>query len=421
MQFVPISDHRSEIRNPAARVRWRVARPTLSGFTALLLVAALVLCFIAIWIVLPPFHVALVPFAVGAQELSVWFLLAALAVCAMSFSLSSGALAARAAFALAASAAVLYAYPLVRAPSALAAFDRAMEEGLGREYLNQIPRATAAVLRSHPLSPSDFVFGIASSDVLVRRGVEFGRPEGVPLALDVYRPSAAGPHPILIQLYGGAWQRGSPADNASFASWFASKGYVVVAVDYRHAPAATWPAQIEDVRSAVDWVVARAGEYEADASRIALLGRSAGAELALVAAYQAGTPTVRAAVSYYGPTDLIEGWREPPHPDPLNVRAILETYLRGTPDTASAAYQEASPVTYVSRSVPPTLLVYGGRDHVVAPRFGRALHDRLRQAGTAAVLVEIPWAEHAFDALPNGLSGQIALYYTERFLAWALR
>jgi hypothetical protein len=34
---------------------------------------------------------------------------------------------------------------------------------------------------------------------------------------------------------------------------------------------------------------------------------------------------------------------------------------------------------------------------------------------------EIPWAEHAFDALPNGLSGQIALYYTDRFFAWALR
>ena len=74
-----------------------------------------------------------------------------------------------------------------------------------------------------------------------------------------------------------------------------------------------------------------------------------------------------------------------------------------------------------TRRVPPTLLVYGARDHVVAPRFGRALHDRLRQAGAVSVLLELPWAEHAFDALPNGLSGQIALYYTERFLAWALR
>jgi acetyl esterase/lipase len=78
-------------------------------------------------------------------------------------------------------------------------------------------------------------------------------------------------------------------------------------------------------------------------------------------------------------------------------------------------------VTYVTRQVPPTLLIYGSRDHVVEARFGRELHDRVREAGAASVLLEIPWADHAFDAIPNGLSAQIALYYTERFLAWALR
>jgi acetyl esterase/lipase len=195
----------------------------------------------------------------------------------------------------------------------------------------------------------------------------------------------------------------------------------VVAADYRHAPEATWPAQIEDVRSALDWVALHASEYEGDTSRLALLGRSAGAQLALLAAYQAGASRVRAVVSLYGPTDLIAGWREPPHPDPLNVRAILETYLRGTPDTAFARYQEASPVAYVSARIPPTLLLNGGRDHVVSPRFGRELDEQLQKAGAVSVLLEIPWAEHAFDALPNGLSGQIALYYTERFLGWALR
>jgi acetyl esterase/lipase len=322
---------------------------------------------------------------------------------------------------MAAVAAILFAYPLVRTPFALRTFDRAMEKGLGRGYLREIPPVTSAQLRAHALSPADFVFGIARVDVLVRRALEFARPAGVPLTLDVYRPAAAGPHPVLVQLYGGAWQRGSPADNASFASWFASKGYVVVAADYRHAPEATWPAQVEDVRSALGWIVAHSSEYEADTSRIAVIGRSAGAQLALVAAYQAGSPSLRAVVSYYGPTDLAEGWRQPPRPDPLDVRSILETYLGGTPDSAPLQYRDASPVTYVTLRAPPTLLVYGARDHIVAPRFGRELDERLRPAGGVSVLLEVPWAEHAFDAVPNGLSGQIALYYTERFLAWALR
>jgi len=383
----------------------------------LLLIPALVLCLIAIWIVLPPFHAGLVPVAVGAPEVSPWLLLASLGLCAMTFNAPAG----RAAFSFAAAAGLLCAYPIVRTPFTLAAFDRAMEQGLGRDYLEQVPATTKAGLRAHPLSPLDFVRGIARVDVLVRRGIEFAKPGGVPLTADVYRPPSAGPHPVLLQLYGGAWQRGSPADNASFASWFASKGYVVVAIDYRHAPEATWPAQIQDVRTALGWVLAHSSEYEADPSRIALIGRSAGAQLALVAAYEAGAPLVRGVVSYYGPTDLVEGWRQPPRPDPLDVRSILETYLRGTPDTAEARYRDASPVTYAAARVPPSLLVYGARDHIVAPRFGRQLDGRLRETGARSVLLEIPWAEHAFDAVPNGVSGQIALYYTERFLAWALR
>jgi acetyl esterase/lipase len=399
----------------------RVARAAPTPLMTWILIPAMVLFLLAIWIVLPPFHAGLLPLAVGAPEVSPWLLLASLGLCALTFDAAAVAPAARAALAVATVAALLSAYPLARSAFTLVAFDRAMEQGLGRDYLEQIPRAPRAALREHVFSPLDFVRGIARVDVLVRRGVEYATPAGVPLTADVYRPTGPGPHPVLLQLYGGAWQRGAPEDNASFATWFASRGYLVVATDYRHAPGATWPAQIQDVRTALGWIRAHSAEYDADASRIALIGRSAGAQLALVAAYEAGTPLVRGVVSYYGPTDLIEGWRQPPRPDPLDVRSILETYLKGTPDTAFARYLEASPITHVTRRVPPSLLVYGARDHIVAPRFGRELDTRLRDAGAPSVLLEIPWAEHAFDAIPNGVSGQIALYYTERFLAWALR
>jgi acetyl esterase/lipase len=386
-----------------------------------LLIPGIVLCFLALWIVLPPFHAGLLPLAVGAPELSPWLLLGSLGICALTFQAASVLQGARAAFSIAAIAAILSAYPLLRMPLALREFDRSMEDGLGSGYLDRIPPVTRAALRAHAVSLVDLARGIARVDILIRRGVKLGTPGDPPLTLDVYRPSSAGPHPVLLQLYGGAWQRGAPEDNGSFATWFASRGYVVLAVDYRHAPQATWPAQIQDIRSALDWMLAHADEYEIDPARVALIGRSAGAQLALVAAYQAGAPGVRAVVSYYGPTDLIEGWRQPPQPDPLDVRTILETYLGGTPDTAPTKYRVASPVTYATSRVPPTLLIYGSRDHIVAPRFGRELHDRLREVGAPSVLLEIPWAEHAFDVLPNGLSAQIALYYTERFLAWALR
>jgi acetyl esterase/lipase len=105
------------------------------------------------------------------------------------------------------------------------------------------------------------------------------------------------------------------------------------------------------------------------------------------------------------------------------VRAIDEAFLGGPPDSIPERYRDASPISYATRSLPPTLLIYGARDHVVEARFGRALHERLLATGTPSVYLEIPWAEHAFDVdvLRSGLSSQIALYYTERFLAATLK
>jgi acetyl esterase/lipase len=152
---------------------------------------------------------------------------------------------------------------------------------------------------------------------------------------------------------------------------------------------------------------------------MALLGRSSGAHLAMLAGFDSKAP-IAAVVSYYGPVDLTDGYRHPPAPDPLNVRAIEEAFLGGTPDQWPDRYRAASPIAYVSREAPPSLLIYGRRDHIVLSRYGATLAARLREAGATTVFLEIPWAEHAFDAIPNGISGQLSLYYTERFLAWAL-
>jgi acetyl esterase/lipase len=224
----------------------------------------------------------------------------------------------------------------------------------------------------------------------------------------------------VVQIYGGAWQRGAPADDARFATYLAARGFVVFAVDYRHAPRWVWPAQIDDIRAALGWIREHGREYGGDASRLALVGRSAGAHLAMVAAYQLGAPAISAVVSYYGPVDLTDGYRNPPRPDPLDVRSIETALLGGTPDQMPDRYHDASPIAYAAHRAPPSLLIYGGRDHIVLPRFGALLDARLRAVDAPSVFLEIPWAEHAFDVLPNGPSGQLALYYTERFLAWAL-
>lgn len=385
----------------------------------LLLAVAVILFALSAWTVLPPVTYPMLVLAVGAPEVAPWLIAFGVVIVALVWLRGRSPLSVPATF-FAAAAVSLAAVPLVQFPVTARHFDQAMRAGLGANYLMAIPAALRRNLRRNPLDPIQLFTGLRAGPCQVIRGVPFKVSDGVRLTVDIYRPPGSGTYPVVVQIYGGAWQRGVPGDNAAFASYLASRGYVVFAIDYRHAPRWQWPAQLEDVRTALGWIAEHGGQYGADANRLALIGRSAGAELAMVAAYAPGAPPIRAVVSYYGPVDLAEGYRLPPRPDPLGVRAITEAFLGGPPDAAPDRYREASPITYAERPQPPTLLVYGARDHVVEARYGALLYRRLRAGGGTAVFLEIPWAEHAFDVLSGGLGAQLAVYHTERFLGWAL-
>jgi acetyl esterase/lipase len=387
----------------------------------LLLAVALILLFLASWIVLPAPNRPLLALAVGAPELSAWLLAGALVVLALSFAGPASPADTRHYIRLmAATAAIVAAMPLVRIPSTVRRFDAAMHAAIGDEWMQRVPEARRGGMRQSPVSVLDLFRGVTIGEARITRGVPWAWPQGVPLTLDVYQPPARGRYPAIVQIYGGAWQRGAPGDDARFATYFAARGFVVFAIDYRHAPAWQWPAQIDDVHAALRWIAEHGGGYDADVARVALVGRSAGAQLAMMAAYDGPGPELAGVISYYGPVDLADGYRHPPSPDPIDVRGIEEAFLGGSPDQRPDRYRDASPIFRVSSAAPPTLLIYGRRDHVVLSRYGAMLDARLRSARATSIFLEIPWAEHVFDAIASGPSGQLSLYYAERFLTWAL-
>lgn len=267
-----------------------------------------------------------------------------------------------------------------------------------------------APLRAHPLVEFDETHDIA---VPLR--------DGSRLALDLYRPRGTVNAPVIVTIYGGAWQFGSRSAEAPLARFYAARGYAVAVIDYRHAPAYRFPVQIDDVDDALNAIGSHADAWHIDITRVALFGRSAGAQLALLAGERTQLIRVRAIVAYYAPSDLIGGWNDPPHPDPAGVRALIETYLGGPPDAAHVAlYRAAAPLSNAHAGMPPVLAIIGDRDALVEPVFQRNFAARLDALRVRNVAIELPWSNHAFDSV-DGLGASIAHTATLRFLDTLLR
>jgi acetyl esterase/lipase len=194
-------------------------------------------------------------------------------------------------------------------------------------------------------------------------------------------------------------------------------GYRVASMAYRLAPEFHWPAQKEDVAAALAYLKTHAAELRLDPARFILLGRSAGGQIALDAAYTLRDPAIRGCVASYAPTDMnFAYWTGEEH-DMLGSRPLVRGLMGGPPASAPELYRDASPLDFVGAATPPTLLIHGGRDEIVWVRHSERLRDRLFRAGRPVFLLELPWATHGFDAISRGPGAQLELYA----MAWFLR
>ena len=272
--------------------------------------------------------------------------------------------------------------------------------------------------RQNPLDFSDLWFGIEFSTIESSTHV-YDRTDGKELTLDLYRAASDNPaRPGVIVIHGGAWRSGDSKELPDLNSYLAGKGYVVAAVTYRLAPHSRYPAPISDIQSAISYLRNHASEFGLDPTRLILLGRSAGAHLALQTAYTSNEPAIRGVVSLYGPADLYYGYTHPARPLVIDTKKVIADFLGGNPTELPEIYRTASPIHYVGANTPPTLLIHGGRDELVSPEQSRRLASRLRASDVPNLYLQLPWATHACDFNISGPSGQLILYAIERFLDW---
>jgi acetyl esterase/lipase len=296
--------------------------------------------------------------------------------------------------------------------------ESAFRAGFGSDYLERIPAAARQRLAPARLSLADSLGARARSDQgRLIRDIEYARPEGQALLLDVYQPVVppvvGERYPAVLVIHGGGWRNGDKYEYFEYHNrHLASQGYVVFDIQYRLATTDKWPAQLEDVKAAIRWVRDHAADYQLDPDNLLLVGRSAGGHLALMAAACPDQDTpVRGVVSLYGPTELRWEGLAPDSP-------IVEL-MGGTYEMKGAVYESASPVAMAHEGLPPILLIEGGMDALVPNQHGDLFAGRMYLMDTPFALLRIPWARHGFDAIYFGLGAQAAEYYVDRFLAWS--
>jgi len=309
------------------------------------------------------------------------------------------------------------------------ALSDAMRDGLGLGWQREIaPEVHQQFYQRHRADLAGTLRGLLRARVTITRDVLFAAPDGHALRLDLYEPAKkAGARPAVIVVHGGAWFQGDKADYALGLHnyWLAAQGYVVFDIQYRLGQ--EWPAPLADVKCAIRWAKLNAARYGVDPDRIALLGRSAGGHLALLAAYTANDPgfpascfsaeadravdeRVQAVIAVGAPADLRLMAAEPGE--------AVERLMGGLPGHLPDAYAAASPVTHVRPGLPPTLLVHAQRDRTVPPNHAELLANHLWAAGNRAVLLRVPGGRHGIDAFPVGLNAPLVQYDLDRFLAW---
>jgi acetyl esterase/lipase len=220
----------------------------------------------------------------------------------------------------------------------------------------------------------------ASAPVVTRTDVIYGRVEGSALLANLAYPDGPGPRPALISVHGGRWRAGNRTDASSIkvAQW-AEFGFFAMSIDYRLVGGSPAPAPYIDLRCAIRWLHAHAADYGVDSERVYLIGQSAGGHMVSLAATLGDGPYPKAG-----------GWNGARS----DVRAVISVAAAYDVNTLSwgnlwtpvggdvdEARRVASPMTHVSASTRPLLVIHSDDDKSVPVQQAVDFVAKLKAAG----------------------------------------
>lgn len=241
----------------------------------------------------------------------------------------------------------------------------------------------------------------------VRDGVELHINLLVPMEGTDWMPQKN--YPLLVFVQGSGWRKQSLFQKLGSLVRICEQGYAVAIVEYRPSETAQFPAQVQDVKTAIRFLRKHGAQYRLNTEKIALWGDSSGGHTALMVGFTADsepdTPDyneysarVDCIVDWYAPVNLIEmadGYSVADHAAPDSNESFL---LGCIPATNPARAEAANPMHYLSEQVqtPPLLIVHGSRDHIVPFRQSVLLYEKMRALGKDVAFIKVNGAFHAF-------------------------
>ena len=294
------------------------------------------------------------------------------------------------------------------------------------------PIARAYILEGSVRSEFDAAFGVTNTDStsapysffkmfkkpdsIGYKKINYVKYADTSMSLDFYPSQILGRKPCVIVVHGGSWAGGDSQQLPELNSLLAKKGYNVASINYRMAPKWQTPAPVEDIVNTIKYMREHADELNIDTTQFVLIGRSAGAQIALLAAYTMHEKDLKGVVDFYGPADMVWGYSIPSNPLIMDSRKVMDQYIGGSFSQVPMKYYDCSPLNFVNEHSVPTLLIHGSNDVLVSPEHSHRLNGALHNNHIKHYWLQIPWATHGFDYNLNGPGGQISTYTVLQFL-----
>lgn len=239
--------------------------------------------------------------------------------------------------------------------------------------------------------------------------VEYLQVEGQPFLATIYCPRGVQSAPAIVDVHGGAWTTGDRFGDRNVALGLAERGVVVMSPDFRVAPSAPYPAQVQDVHLAVRWLTAHAAEHGASPDHVGAFGSSSGGNTAMLVGMRPADPRYAAhpLEGAHGPASLcfvIAGW---PIMDPYSRYFFAKETQRQDLITRTEGYfkghsemREGNPQMILDREepveLPPLLLIQGTADTNLTMAMTMKFAASYRDRGGDATLEQFPDMPHNF-------------------------